>query len=63
MIWQAVSTETPRLRYTVGVDAGAFVAARRDFSDEDLLAALTSPDEAFWRGRMLAWYATDTPPM
>lgn len=63
VIWEAVSTETPRLRYTVGVDADTFVAARRNFSDEDLLSALTSSDEAFWRDRMLAWYATDIPPM
>ena len=63
VIWEAVSTDTPRLRYTVGIDAATFVAARREFSDEDFLAALTSPDEAFWQERMLAWYATDVPPM
>lgn len=63
VIWEAVSTDTPRLRYTVGVDAGTFIAARRDVSDEDLLAALASPDDAFWRARMKEWYATDVPPM
>lgn len=63
VIWEAISTETPRLRYTVGVDAATFIATRHDISDEELLAALTSPDEAFWQDRMLAWYATDIPAM
>lgn len=62
VVWEAISTETPRLRYTVGIDANTFMAARQEISDEDLLAALTTPDEEVWRDRMLAWFATDIPP-
>ena len=62
MIWQAVTTDAPVLRLTVGDDAAALAAHRPQLSDETWIAALSDPDDAVWRARMLEWGATEVPP-
>jgi NAD(P)-dependent dehydrogenase (short-subunit alcohol dehydrogenase family) len=63
VIWRAVTTDTPVLRATVGPDAAALAAHRPQLSDETWVAALSDPDDAAWRARMLEWGATEVPPM
>ncbi len=40
-VWQAATDGTDRLRYPVGEDAKAFLAARESMSDEDFMAMVT----------------------
>ncbi len=63
VIWNAIATDTPRLRYTVGRDAECLAAQRPALSDEAWIAGLSTPDDAAWRVDMLVWGATDVPPM
>jgi NAD(P)-dependent dehydrogenase (short-subunit alcohol dehydrogenase family) len=62
VIWQAVTTDAPVLRATVGDDAAALAAHRPQLSDETWIGALSNPDDATWRARMLEWGATEVPP-
>jgi NAD(P)-dependent dehydrogenase (short-subunit alcohol dehydrogenase family) len=63
VIWHAVTTDAPVLRSTVGPDAAALAAHRPQLSDETWIGALSDPDDAAWRARMLEWGATEVPPM
>jgi NAD(P)-dependent dehydrogenase (short-subunit alcohol dehydrogenase family) len=62
VIWRAVTTDAPVLRCTVGVDAAALAEHRPRVTDEAWLGALSDPDDAAWRARMLEWGATEVPP-
>jgi NAD(P)-dependent dehydrogenase (short-subunit alcohol dehydrogenase family) len=63
VIWHAVTTDAPVLRSTVGPDAAALAEHRPQLSDETWIGALSDPDDAAWRARMLEWGATEVPPM
>jgi NAD(P)-dependent dehydrogenase (short-subunit alcohol dehydrogenase family) len=63
VIWGAVTTEAPTLRYTVGADAAALATHRPTVSDDTWIAALSDPDDAAWRANILAWGATEVPPL
>jgi NAD(P)-dependent dehydrogenase (short-subunit alcohol dehydrogenase family) len=61
VIWQAISTDSPTLRYRVGRDAEALAAARPSLTDEEWIAGTTMVDDAQWRTNMKEWAATDVP--
>jgi NAD(P)-dependent dehydrogenase (short-subunit alcohol dehydrogenase family) len=63
VIWDAISTDTPRLRYTVGNDAATLIEQRAQLSDEAWIAGLSTADDGEWRANMRAWAATDVPPL
>jgi NAD(P)-dependent dehydrogenase (short-subunit alcohol dehydrogenase family) len=63
VIWRAITTDSPRLRYTVGRDAATLSVERARLPDEEWVAGLSAPDDAEWRANMLAWSGTDVPPM
>jgi len=63
VIWQAMTTDEPVLRVTVGDDAAALAAHRREVTDETWIRGLSDPDDATWRAHMLEWGATEVPPM
>ena len=63
VIWHAISTDAPMLRYRVGRDAEALAANRAVVSDEEWIAGLTMVDDAQWRANMKSWAATDVPPL
>jgi NADP-dependent 3-hydroxy acid dehydrogenase YdfG len=63
VIWHAVTTTNPKLRYAVGKDAQALLSHRPQLGDEAWIEALSDPDDAAWRANMLVWGATDVPPM
>ena len=58
VIWHAISTDTPKLRYQVGTDAKAIAAQRPALTDEEWIAGLTMVDDEQWRANMKAWSAT-----
>ncbi len=62
-IWNAISTNTPKLRYTVGTDAATLMIERAKLTDEEWIAGLSDPDDAAWRANMLKWGATEVPPL
>ena len=61
VIWHAISTDAPTLRYRVGHDAETFAATRPSLTDEEWITGLTMVDDAQWRTNMKAWGATDVP--
>src|SRR4051812_48215876 len=63
VIWQAVTTDEPVLRITVGDDAAALATHRREVSDETWIQGLSDPDDATWRAHMLGGGAPGVPPM
>jgi len=63
VIWHAISTDKPVLRYPVGKDAEALAANRAVLADEAWIAGLTMVDDEQWRANMAAWGATDVPGM
>ena len=63
VIWHAITTDTPVLRYRVGRDAEALAANRPALTDEEWIAGLTMVDDEQWRANMSAWGATDVPGM
>ena len=62
-IWQAVTTDAPVLRTTVGPDAAALAAHRPHLTDEAWIGGLSDPDDTAWRAHMLEWGATEVPPL
>jgi NAD(P)-dependent dehydrogenase (short-subunit alcohol dehydrogenase family) len=63
VIWRAITTDTPALRYRVGHDAETVAVARYATTDEDWIAGLIVDDDAQWRANMQAWAGTDVPPL
>ena len=63
VIWHAITTDRPVLRYRVGNDAETVALARYTTTDEDWIAGLVVDDDAQWRANMRAWTDTDVPPM
>jgi NAD(P)-dependent dehydrogenase (short-subunit alcohol dehydrogenase family) len=62
VVWHAITTDAPALRYLVGRDAEAIAATRSAISDEAWIAGLSVADEEQWRTNMTAWTATEVPP-
>ncbi len=62
-IWGAITTDAPKLRYTVGADAAAIAEHRPAISDETWIGALSSPDDDAWRENMRTWGAVEVPPI
>jgi NAD(P)-dependent dehydrogenase (short-subunit alcohol dehydrogenase family) len=49
VIWEAISTDQPKLRYLVGEDAERLVACREEIGGDGWIAAQTEPDyDAWW---------------
>jgi NAD(P)-dependent dehydrogenase (short-subunit alcohol dehydrogenase family) len=63
VIWGAVTAETPTLRHPVGPDGRALAERRPGVSDEEWVAALSDPDDAVFRARMLEWSGVEVPPL
>ena len=63
VIWRAITTDTPVLRYRVGRDAETVAVARYTTPDEDWIAGLIVDDDAQWRANMKAWCGTHVPPL
>ena len=63
VIWRAITTDSPVLRYRVGHDADTVAVARYGTSDEDWIAGLVVDDDAQWRANMRAWTDTEVPPL
>ena len=61
VIWQAISTDSPTLRYRVGADAEALAEHRPSLTDEEWIAGTTLVDDEQWRANMKLWAATDVP--
>ncbi len=61
VIWHAITTDAPVLRYRVGRDAEALAANRAVLSDEQWIAGVTVVDDDQWRANMKSWAATDVP--
>jgi NAD(P)-dependent dehydrogenase (short-subunit alcohol dehydrogenase family) len=63
VIWRAITTDSPKLRHTVGADAARLSVERARLADEEWVAGFSTPDDAEWRANMLAWSGTEVPPM
>jgi NAD(P)-dependent dehydrogenase (short-subunit alcohol dehydrogenase family) len=63
VIWKSIATPSPKLRYTVGVDASTAVAQKANRSDEEWIAGLSIADDAQWRANILSWTGTEVPPL
>jgi len=63
VIWRAITTDAPVLRYRVGRDAETVAVARYTTADEDWIAGLVVDDDAQWRANMDAWCGTQVPPL
>ena len=63
VIWRAITTDTPVLRYRVGRDAETVAVARYTTPDEVWIAGLIVDDDAKWRANMQAWCGTHVPPL
>jgi NAD(P)-dependent dehydrogenase (short-subunit alcohol dehydrogenase family) len=63
VVWNAINSDSPILRHTVGADAASFAARRRILRDEEWVAGLSTPDDDAWRAHMLEWGATEVPPL
>ena len=61
VIWQAISTDSPTLRYRVGPDAEALAAHRPALTDEEWITGAVIADDEQWRANMKVWAATDVP--
>jgi NAD(P)-dependent dehydrogenase (short-subunit alcohol dehydrogenase family) len=62
-IWDAITTDTPTFRNTVGADAAALATHRPAITDDAWISGLSDPDDDVWRANMLTWGGTDVPPM
>ena len=51
IIWEAVTTDRPRLRYLVGTDAEGLAAGRGRISDEEWVAMGAGLDDAEYNAR------------
>jgi NAD(P)-dependent dehydrogenase (short-subunit alcohol dehydrogenase family) len=63
VVWEAITTDAPRLRSTVGADAAALAEHRPAVGDERWVAALSNSDDDAWRADMSVWGATEVPPL
>jgi NAD(P)-dependent dehydrogenase (short-subunit alcohol dehydrogenase family) len=63
VIWGAVTTDDPTLRYPVGADGIALAERRPGVSDDDWVAGLSDADDAVFRARMLDWSGVEVPPL
>ncbi len=63
VVWEAIASDTPKLRYTVGRDAELLAASRAATPDEVWIAGLTTPDDAQWRANMKLWGGIEVPPL
>jgi len=61
VIWRAISTDSPVLRYRVGPDAEALATHRPTLTDQEWIAGTTMVDDETWRANMKVWAATDIP--
>jgi hypothetical protein len=63
VIWRAVTTDAPTLRYPVGADGIALAERRPRVSDDEWVAGLSDVDDAVFRARMLDWSGVEVPPL
>jgi NAD(P)-dependent dehydrogenase (short-subunit alcohol dehydrogenase family) len=63
VVWDAITTDEPRLRRTVGVDAAALAEHRPALTDERWVAGLSAADDDAWRADMKEWGAVEVPPL
>ena len=63
VIYQAITTDQPKLRYLVGSDAESLVQARQNLTDEQWVADWSTPDDAQWRAKVQAWTDIAVPPL
>ncbi len=62
VIWRAISTDAPTLRYPVGADGIALAERRPGVPDDEWVAGLSDPDDAIFRARMRDWSDVEVPP-
>ena len=63
VIWGAITTDAPTLRYPVGADGIALAERRPGVADDDWVAGLSDADDAVFRARMLDWSGVEVPPL
>jgi len=63
VIWEAIVTDDPKLRHTIGRDAEMIASSRATLTDEEWIAALATPDDDEWRAHIKQWSGIEIPPL